>query len=104
VLVVAGAEAGWRAWRRLPPNDLTDRLQAVLLVLIGVTIAGGLGLLVGGGRPHETLHFVYAIVVFGALPVPATLARRSSPRTQGIASLIGALVGLVVVARLFGTG
>ena len=104
MIVVAGAEAGWRAWRRVPPSDLTDRLQALLLVLIGVTIAGGLGLLVGGSRPRETLHFVYAILAFAALPVAATLARGASPRTRGVVSLIGALVALVVVARLFGTG
>ena len=76
----------------------------ILLVLLAVTIAGGLGLLVGGGRPHEALHFVYAIVVLGTLPIAASLTRRASPRSQGIASLVGALVALIVVARLFGTG
>ena len=90
--------------RRSPPNDLTDRLQSLLLVLLAVTIAGGLGLLVAGGRPKEALHFVYAIVVLGALPIAAGLSRRASPRAQGIVSLVGALVALIVVARLFGTG
>jgi hypothetical protein len=101
---LAGVEAGWRALRRSPPNDLTDRLQSLLLVLLAVTIAGGLGLLVAGGRPKEALHFVYAIVVLGALPIAAGLSRRASPRAQGIVSLVGALVALIVVARLFGTG
>jgi hypothetical protein len=102
--VLAGVEAGWRVWRRSPPKDLAERLQSLLLVLLAVTVAGGLGLLVGGGHPQETLHFVYAIVVLGALPIAASLSRRASARAQGIASLIGAVVALIVVARLFGTG
>jgi hypothetical protein len=67
-------------------------------------VAGGLGLLAGGGRPKEILHFVYAIVALGAVPVADSMARRSGPRRRGIASLIGALVALAVIARLFQTG
>ncbi len=102
--MLAGAEAGWRAWDRRPPGDLADRLQTVLLIALLVTVAGGLGLLVGGGGPGEALHFVYAIVVVGAMPIARSLSRGASPRTQGIAGVVGALVSLVVVARLFGTG
>jgi hypothetical protein len=104
VIVLVAVEAGWRAWRRSPPGDIADRLEGILLVVLVIAIAGGLGLLVGGARPQELLHFVYAIVVLSALPIAGTLTRGASPRSRGLASVVGALVALVVVARLFGTG
>ncbi len=103
-MVLVGAEAGWRAWRRMPSGRATDQLEGLLLVVLVVTIAGGLGLLVVGGRPRELLHLVYAIVVLSALPIAGTVSRQASPRARGAASLAGALVALVVVGRLFGTG
>ncbi len=104
MIVLVAVEAGWRAWRRSPPGDIADRLETILLVVLVIAIAGGLGLLVGGARPQETLHFVYAIVALGALPIAGLLTKEASPRARGIAGVIGALVALVVVARLFGTG
>jgi cobalamin biosynthesis protein CobD/CbiB len=104
VIVLIAVEAAWRAWRRSPPGDIADRLEGILLLLLMVAIAGGLGLLVGGARPQELLHFVYAIVVLSAMPIADTLTKEASPRARGLASVIGALVALVVVLRLFGTG
>lgn len=75
----------------------------MLLVLV-VTIAGGLGLFVGGGRPREVLHFIYALVAFGMLPVVDLLARRMGPRGRAIATLAASLIGLGVIVRLFQTG
>jgi predicted membrane channel-forming protein YqfA (hemolysin III family) len=103
-MVLVAVEAGWRAWRRSPPGDIADRLEGILLVMLVIAIAGGLGLLVGGARPQELLHFVYAILVLSALPIAGTLTKEASPRSRGLASVVGALVALVVVARLFGTG
>lgn len=104
VIVLVGVEAGRRAWRRSPPDETTRRLEGLLLVVLLVTIAGGLGLLAGGGRPREMLHFVYSIIVFGVVPIAAGLSARAAPRTRGLAGVAGAIVALVVVARLFGTG
>ncbi len=103
-MVLVAVEAGWRVWRRSPPGELADRLEGILLVVLVIAIAGGLGLLVGGARPRELLHFVYAIVALSALPIAGILTKGASPRARGIAGVIGALVALVVVARLFGTG
>lgn len=103
-MVLVAVEAGSRVWRRSPPGELADRLEGILLVVLFIAIAGGLGLLVGGARPHELLHFVYAIVALSALPIAGILTREVSPRARGIAGVIAALVALVVVARLFGTG
>ncbi len=104
MIVLAGVEAGWRAWRRSPPGDVADRLDGILLLVLVVAIAGGLGLLAGGARPRELLHFVYAIVVLSALPIAGALTKEASPRAGGLARVAGAIVALVVVVRLFGTG
>ncbi len=83
---------------------MTERLERLVVLALFLAVAGGLGLLVGGGRPREILHFVYAIVALGAIAIADSLSRRASPRMRGIASLIGSLVALVVIARLFQTG
>jgi hypothetical protein len=103
-VVLVGLEAAWRVWRRSPPGPRAERLEQVFILALVVTMAGGLGLLVGGGRPREILHYVYAIVALGALVVADSIARQASPRRRAIASLIGALVALAVIARLFQTG
>jgi hypothetical protein len=104
MVLLVGAESAWRAWRAQPRGRVGEWLAGVLLIVVGVTIAGGLGMLVGGGRPREPLHFVYAILAFGAVPVASSIARRAPPRREALATLIGAVVALVLIARLFQTG
>jgi hypothetical protein len=102
--VFVGLEAGVRAVRRIPPGPSAALLERLLTLAVVVTSAGGLGLLVGGARPRELLHFVYAVVAIGAVPVAGSLSRRASPRRRGFATLAGALIAFVVILRLFGTG
>jgi hypothetical protein len=102
--VVLGLEAGWRAVRRSPPGPSVARLEQLLTLVLVVTVAGGLGLLAGGALPREVLHFVYAVIAVGAVPVADSLSRQWDPRRRGIATFGGALVALVVILRLFGTG
>lgn len=80
------------------------RVELALTLALVVTAAGGLGLLAGGARPREVLHFVYAVIAIGAIPVAGSLASRAEPRRRAIATFVGALVALVVILRLFGTG
>jgi Flp pilus assembly protein protease CpaA len=80
------------------------RFEQLLTLVLVVTMAGGLGLLAGGARPREVLHFVYAAIAVGAVPVADSLSRHGDPRRRGIATCVGALVALVVILRLFGTG
>ena len=103
-VLLIGIEGATRARRRTPPGALASRLGTLLQLLLGVTIAGGLGLLVGGARPHELLHLVYAILVFGALPVANALSGRFGSRGRGVATVLGATVALGVIARLIATG
>ncbi|HEY6056583.1 MAG TPA: hypothetical protein VIV06_01050 [Candidatus Limnocylindrales bacterium] len=102
--VLVGLEAAWRMWRRWPRGLAAERLGRLLVLALVVTMAGGLGLLVGGDRPRDILHFVYAVVALGALAIADSIARRAGPRAQGMASLVGALVALAVIARLSQTG
>jgi hypothetical protein len=57
-----------------------------------------------GIAPREILHFVYATVALGALAVADSMSRQAGPRRRGIMNVVGALVALAVIARLFGTG
>ncbi len=86
------------------PSRRVAQLEGLLTVVLVITAAGGLGLLVGGARPRELLHFIYGAIAIGAVPVADSLTRQADPRPRAIATLIGALVSLVVIARLFGTG
>lgn len=103
-IVLVGIEAAWRAWRGSAPGLPAQRLERLYILALLVTVAGGLGLFVGGGRPREILHFIYAIVALGALAVADSISRRAGPRQRATATLIGALVALAVIARLFQTG
>jgi hypothetical protein len=103
-VVLAGLEGALRAGRRSPAGVAAARLDGLLLVLVAVTAAGGLGLLVGGARPRDLLHFVYAVVALSALPITTSISARWEPRPRGIATLSGALVAGAAILRLFATG
>jgi hypothetical protein len=77
---------------------------SAVVVLLGMTAAGGLALLAGGQRPKEFLHLVYALLAFGLVPLADSLAAQASPRRRALARLGGALVAAGVIARLFATG
>lgn len=103
-MVVAGLEAAVRAARGSAPGLAASRLDSLVLLLLGLTIAAGLGLLLGGARPKELLHFVYAVVAIGAMPIAASFTGSWQPRGRAVATLVAALVALVVIVRLFATG
>jgi hypothetical protein len=104
VMALAGVEAGARAVLNRPSGKLAARISAGVLILVGVTAAGGLGMFLGGARPHEGLHFLYAPLAFAALPVASTLTGSLPARGRALATLTAALLSLVLIARLFMTG
>lgn len=104
MVVLVTLEAAWRAWRAKPPGATSQRATALLLILVGVTGAGGLGLFVAGGRPSEGLHFVYGPLALAILPLATSLTQTRPPRTRAVATLLACLVSLIVIARLYGTG
>jgi hypothetical protein len=99
-----GIEAGLRAWRRTPPPGWVERLDLVVVLILLIASAGGLGLLLGGSGPREPLHFVYAVLAVGILPVADSLAKKASPRRRAAVSAAAAVVALVLIGRLFQTG
>ena len=66
--------------------------------------AGGLGIVVGGGAPADSLHYVYGAIAIFALPLTASLVKASRPRTAAAAVSVVAIALLVVILRLFLTG
>jgi hypothetical protein len=98
------AEGAWRAFRDRPPGRYSSGAFTVVLLALVVTMAGGLGIFLSGGRPRELLHLLYAGLAFGCVPIADSFARRSTPRRRALARLAGAVVGVVIIARLFGTG
>ncbi|MGZ6213481.1 MAG: hypothetical protein ACXWMG_00845 [Candidatus Limnocylindria bacterium] len=102
--MVVGVEAILRLRQGSAAGTTAARLEGIALVVVAVTAAGGLGLLVGGARPRELLHFVYGFVAIAALPLTTTLSAGWAPRRRAVAALLGALVALVAILRLFATG
>jgi hypothetical protein len=103
-VALAGLEAGLRLVRNRKPGALASRLAGSVLLILGVTAASGLGMFVGGARPHEMLHLLYAALAFAATPVTDMLAGRLSPRGRALSTTVAALIGLVLLVRLFMTG
>ncbi|HYK95699.1 MAG TPA: hypothetical protein VE011_07550 [Candidatus Dormibacteraeota bacterium] len=104
MVAIVGIEAAFRAWRGVPPAPLVTQLNRVMILVLIVTSAGGLGILLAGGGPHEPLHFLYAILAIGSLPVADSLARNASPRRRAVITLVAAIILFVLLARLFQTG
>ena len=104
-MVLIAGEGTVRLVRARPPGRAAAVGSGVVTILLGMTAAGGLALLLGGRRPTQTwLHLVYALLAFGLVPLVDALTVQAGPRRRALARLLGALVALVVIARLFATG
>lgn len=103
-VALAGLEACVRLVCNRKPGTLAARLSESVLLILGITAASGLGMFVGGARPHEGLHLLYAGLAFAVIPVTDMLAGRLSPRARALATAFAALISLVLIVRLFMTG
>jgi hypothetical protein len=104
-ILAATVEGAVRTGTGHPAGVAAERTRTALLILVGMTAAGGLALLAGGHHPKEWLHLAYGVLVFGLIPVADNAATSlTSDRAKALARLGGGLVGLVVVTRLFVTG
>ena len=104
IMALVAGEAAVRLVRAQPPGRLAGVGSGAVTILLAMAAAGGLALLLGGHRPAEWLHLVYALVAFGLVPLADSLVAQASPRRQALARLLGALVAAVVILRLFATG
>jgi len=107
VLVLAVLSAAWSA-------VLVGRARRggqLFVVNLGWTVAaavlaalvGGL-LLISGPGPSDPLHLLYGALAVAALPGAALVAAGRPARERAIVVLIGTIVLLIVVLRLFQTG
>jgi len=106
-LSVLGAtvEGAVRTIRNTPAGNAAWRTLVAVLISAGVTAVAGVALLISGEHPKEWLHLLYAALAFGLVPF-ADNASISLPnnRTRGLYRVVGGLVCLVVLTRLFVTG
>lgn len=104
-VVVATMEGAVRAVRPRPAGLAAERTRTAVVLVVAMTTAVGVALLVGGHRPKEWLHLIYAALAFGLVPVADNAGTMlQSDRGKGLARLGGGLVCIVVVTRLFATG
>ncbi|MFI6603683.1 hypothetical protein ACIBHX_46260 [Nonomuraea sp. NPDC050536] len=103
-MLVVAADGAVRVASGSPPGRIADVGAKVLLVLVMMAAAGGLALLVSEHRPGELLHGMYAFLALGAVPVADSLFSRTSTRPRALARCLGAVVGVVILVRLFNTG
>lgn len=104
-VLIATAEGLVRVVRKTPAGDAAWRTLVAVLVSAGVTAVAGVALLISGEHPKEWLHLLYAALAFGLIPF-ADNASISLPnnRTRGLYRVVGGLVCLIVLTRLFVTG
>lgn len=104
-VLAAMAEGATRIVRNRPAGDAAWRTLVAVLISARITVMAGIALLISGEHPKEWLHLLYAALAFGLIPF-ADNASISIPnnRTRGLYRVVGGLVCLIVLTRLFVTG
>jgi hypothetical protein len=106
-LVLALLSAGWAAVL-MARATTGGRLFLVNLGWTAVTIAAGgiVGafLVVTGPGPSDGLHLLYGALALVALPGAALAASGRPARQRAIVLLVGSIVVVIIVVRLFQTG
>ncbi len=101
--VVGAFWAGWCVFRRSPSPGL--RVYVMLSeAVIAVQAALGIGLALGGHRPHDSLHFLYGPLVLLALPAAMVIGSRSDERGEHLALLGGCVAVVLLSLRAIQTG
>lgn len=104
-IIAATLEGGVRLIRNKPAGDAAWRTLLGVLISSGATILVGLTLLISGEHPKEWLHLLYAALAFGLVPFADNASISiSNNRTRGLYRVVGGLVCLIVITRLFVTG
>jgi hypothetical protein len=103
-LLVVVADAVVRLIRAQRPGRLAGWSLAAVLILASMAAAGGLALLVGGHAPRQWWHVMYAGFAFAMIPLADSITLRARARPKALARLIGGLIALEVIVRLFQTG
>jgi hypothetical protein len=103
-LLVVVVDAAIRLIRARRPGRLASWGLMAVLILAGMAAAGGLALLISGHTPRQWWHLMYAGFAFAMIPLADAITLRAGARTKALARLIGGLIALEVIVRLFQTG
>lgn len=104
-IVAATLEGATRIIRNRPAGNAAWRTLIAVLISAGVTALAGIALLISGEHPKEWLHLLYAALAFGLIPFADNASISiSNNRTRGLYRVVGGLVCLIVLTRLFVTG
>jgi hypothetical protein len=106
VVILALAGTLWAAANTLR-GAASPGLRAYLVLTEGIVVVQalvGVGLLIAGRRPHESLHYIYGPAVLLALPVAFVLRGREGSRGEPAALLGGSLGLLLLAIRAIATG
>ena len=87
-----------------PSRLLIDRVILVQLLLAAATALAGLVLALTVRGPSDPLHFVYAAIVVGGLPVVRYAVHRRARPSFGRWIAVAALVVMGALLRSFMTG
>jgi hypothetical protein len=91
-------------FRKLPPGGgfrSTLVLTEVLFVLQGLI---GVGMFLGGRRPHDSLHWLYGVLLVLLLPIAATYVGGRGPRREALVYGIAGLFMAGLTIRALTTG
>jgi hypothetical protein len=86
------------------PQPWLDRIILLDLAAGALATLSGLALVLTGDRPRDTLHLVYGVVVLAVVPSTRYMARAGRWRRRAGWISLGAVLGLLLVARLAMTG
>lgn len=100
ILALGSAVSAWRdRWHR--PAEM---LRWAVLGLIALQVVVGGVTWLSGARPHDPLHLLYGIALLVVLPLAETFAEDVPPDLRRGVVAAAAVVGLLLVWRLFVTG
>jgi hypothetical protein len=81
-----------------------DRLRLALTGLIGLQVLVGAFVLIGGGRPAESLHLLYGAVGLIVLPAVGSFATEAPPPDRAWVLVAACGILLLLAWRLASTG
>lgn len=104
-VLAATIEGAFRVFNKRPAGDAAFRTLIGVMISTAITALAGVALLISGKHPKEWLHLLYAALAFGLIPFSDNASRSlRTERGRGLYRLLGGLVCLLILTRLFVTG
>jgi heme A synthase len=81
-----------------------DRAGMVVAALLAAEAVLGAITWLGGNRPRESLHYLYAVAALATLPIAATFASEAPPRPRAVVMAVAGALLVILTWRLASTG